>query len=420
MVDRRWAKWRRAIATAAVTLVLSASVAHADPESALPSPLDDVTVARIARQQRPEVIAARLRASAAAEQPKIVRALPDPMLMVSMDHLPFSFDGVDGSVTVQQDFPLSGVLGARGRAADADAERFRADARRTELDMSFEALDAFYMLAERRSTREVLDEQIAIVDELAAVARAHFASGQGMQADVLRLDNEHARLDSERNALGAEIAASEAMLNMTLGRAPAAPIPELAWPDALAEPGSPDALARSAIANRPELAAARAELAQADAEVDVMRSMYKPMAFVRAGPSYTMLEGPGVMAMVGVSVPVWREKLGAGVSEANAMESMAHADLEGTRRMVLARVASARQEVIAERTRVAALERDILPRARLVVESATGSFAAGQGPMVAVLDATRDLRDVRMETIAARARLGRAWALLRREIGEMQ
>ena len=35
-----------------------------------------------------------------------------------------------------------------------------------------------------------------------------------------------------------------------------------------------------------------------------MRDMYKPMATVRTGPAYTMAEGTGWMAMVGVSLPI--------------------------------------------------------------------------------------------------------------------
>ena len=276
--------------TAAVTvLILHTKATWAQPSEPLPSPLDAATVVRLARARRAEVQAARFRASAAAERPKIVRALPDPMLMVSLDHLPFSLDGFDGSVSVQQEFPLSGVLGARARAAEADAGRFRADARRTELDVEIDALAAFYLTAARRGTVPILDEQIAILEQLAIIARAHLGSGQGMQADVLRLDNERARLQAERAALIAETRAAEATLNAALARAVDAPVPELAWQDEVGEPAGVDALEQLALAGRPELDAARAERRRAVAEIDVMRSMYTPMALVRAGPAYSML-----------------------------------------------------------------------------------------------------------------------------------
>jgi outer membrane protein TolC len=341
------------------------------------------------------------------------------MLMVSLDHLPFSLDGFDGSVSIQQEFPLSGVLGARARAATADVGRFRADARRAELDVEIEALEAFYLIAERRGTGPILDEQITILGQLAIIARAHLGSGQGMQADVLRLDNERARLEAARAALVAETRAAEAMLNAALARAVEAPVPDLVWGDELRAPVGVDALARQALAGRPEIDAARAARRRADAEIDVMRSMYTPMAFVRAGPAYSMLEGPGAMAMVGVSLPIWRERLAAGVSEAQAMASMASADIDAMQRTIVGRVAVSREAVAALRTRLLALQNDVLPRARLVTESATGSFAGGQGSMLAVLDATRDLRDIRLQELMARVELGRAWAALRRETGEL-
>jgi outer membrane protein TolC len=276
------------------------------------------------------------------------------------------------------------------------------------------------MLGERRGLAPILDEQVALVEQLAAVARANLGAGQGMQADVLRLDNERARLDADRRALASEIRSAEAMLDAALARSPDAAVPELSWTDEVGEPPTLDALVQEGLSRRPELASARAERARALAEVEAMNSMYAPMALVRMGPAYTMADGPGVMAMVGVTVPIWRARLGAGVTEARSMVTMASADIEAMQRMIVGSIASARESVTAERTRLLALKNDILPRSRLVVESGVGSFAAGQGPMVAVLDAARDLRDVRMEELMVRVRLGTAWANLRRQTGELE
>jgi outer membrane protein TolC len=377
-------------------------------------------VIHLAHGRRPEIVGARARAFAAAQRPKIDSALPDPMVMVSMDHLPIPVMGVDGSITVQQEFPLSGVLGNRRRAAEAEAARWSADAQRVAQDVELEALEAYFMLGERRGLAPILDEQIALFDQLAAVARANLGSGQGMQADLLRLDNERARLEADRRALASDIRSAEAMLDAALARSPDGAVPELAWTDDVSEPPTLDSLVRQGLSRRPELASARAEHSRALAEVDAMQSMYSPMALVRAGPAYTMAEGPGVMAMVGVTVPIWRERLGAGVDEARSMVTMASADIEAMQRMIAGAIAAARESVLAERTRLLALRNDVLPRSRLVVESGIGSFAAGQGPMVAVLDAARDLRDVRMQELMVRARLGTAWAKLRRETADLE
>jgi outer membrane protein TolC len=410
---------------ACVGLIL-ASPAGAQPDEALPSPLDPATVVRLAHQRRPEIAGARARAAAAAQRPKIESALPDPMVAVEIQHLPIPVGGINGNVTIEQEFPLSAVLGNRRHAAEADAARWSADAHRVTQDVELEALDAYYMLAERRGLAPILDEQIALVDQLATIARVHLTAGQGMQADVLRLDNERARLEADRRALDAQIRGAEAMLDAALARSPDASVPSLSWTDETSEPPPVEGLVRDALARRPELAAARAEHTRALAEVDVMQSMYTPMAVVKAGPDYMSYmmpggwSGLGVMAMVGVSVPLWRDKLSSGVTEAQSMVTMASADIDAMQRMIAGSVAAARETVVAERARLLSVQRDILPRARLVVESAVASFGAGQGPMVAALDAARDLYDVRMQELMDRARLGTAWAKLRRETGDLQ
>jgi cobalt-zinc-cadmium efflux system outer membrane protein len=387
-------------------------------EDVLPSPLDVTTVVRLARERRAEVTAARARAAAAAERPKIVSALPDPMVAAQVDHVALDGHSIQGNVTVQQEFPLSHVRGNRERAAHADAERWRADVRRVAVDVELEALQAFFMLAERRESTVILEEQIAITEQLLVLTRAHYGAGQGTQSDVLRLENEAARFRSERRALDAEIRGAEAMLDTVLARDPSAPIPPLAWNDDVKDPPSLAALVGRAVATRPELAGVRAERRRALADVDVMKSMYSPMALVRAGPAYMTSDGPGIMVMVGVTVPIWRERLGAGVSEAESMAAAASAEISAMERMITGNIAVARENVLAERTRLLELREDILPRARQVVTSAMGSFGAGQGSLLGVLDSTRDLLEIRMQELTARARLSVAWAKVRRQAGE--
>lgn len=66
----------------------------------------------------------------------------------------------------------------------------------------------------------------------------------------------------------------------------------------------------------------------------VLRDMFRPMATIRTGPAYTMAEGRGWMAMVGLSLPIWRGKLHAGVAEAQAMRAMSEAELRAMTRMI--------------------------------------------------------------------------------------
>jgi outer membrane protein TolC len=209
------------------------------------------------------------------------------------------------------------------------------------------------------------------------------------------------------------------MLNASLGRDPDLPIPALAMP-VLTQPVASWSALKNALTARPELDAGRAEVARADADVQVMRDMYRPMATIRTGPAYTMAEGRGWMAMVGLNLPIWRGKLRAGVAEAEAMRAMAAADLRAMTRMVEGEAAAASSQLQAARDRQAALNADVLPRARMAIEPAVAGYASGQLPLVSVIEALQALWLVQSDLIAADTQLGVAWARLGRAIGSYE
>jgi outer membrane protein TolC len=232
----------------------------------------------------------------------------------------------------------------------------------------------------------LVNEQIAFARDVVSAADARYASGTGSQSDVLRAEVEVARLGAIARALAGEVRGREAMLNINLALNADNVVPPLA-PPALTQPVPSWSAIKAALTSRPELAAGRAEIARAEADVQVMRDMRRPMATVRTGPSYTMAEGRGWMAMVGLSLPIWRGKLRAGVAEAQAMHAMSEADLRAMTRMIEGDAAVAVSQLQAARDRQAALDTDVLPRARLAIEPAVASYASGQLPLVSVIEA---------------------------------
>lgn len=393
------------------------SAASAEGAAPLPSPLRLEQAVQLAREQRAEIAAARARARASAQRPAIVSALDDPEVSPSVDHLPFMLNGADASLSFEQRFPLSGIRGDRRRAAEADARRTTAEADKVQLDVELDATSAFLMLQERREMARVLEEQRALAEQMTRAATARYAAGTGPQADALRAQIEAARLDGQRRAAAAEIRAAEAMLNASLGRPAGAPVPPLEAPAQAAAPPEPEQVLAAALDARPELRAGTAEIDRAQAEVAAMQSMYAPMAMVRTGPSYTMTDGPGWMVMVGVSVPLWRDKLRSGVAEAEAMAEMARSDLAAMKRMVEGEAVSAREQVAASRERYLSLRDEVVPRAQQVIDPSLAGYASGQLPLVSVIEAAQALWMAQMELISAQFELGMARARLDRAMG---
>jgi len=410
---------RRFVFLLAVSAAVGPVAAGAQPASALPSPLGLADVIRLAGERRDEIEAARARSLAGEARPAIVSALDDPMIAPSLDHLPFKFDGADVSLTVQQTFPLSGVRGHRRSVALADLERLRAETSRTTLDVGVQAANAYLMVQERRRTQALVSEQLTFARDVVTAANARYASGTAPQSDVLRAEIEVARWEAVARSLVSEVRGAEAMLNASLARDVDSAVPRFA-PLAFAEPPSVRSVVDTAVTSRPELDAGRAAIARADAEVQVMRDMFRPMMTVRTGPAYTMTEGRGWMAMVGVSLPIWRSKLEAGVAEAEGMRAMAAADLRAMTRMIEGDAAVAVNRLQAALDRGDALVRDVLPRARMAIEPAVAGYTAGQLPLVSVIEAVQVFWLVQADLIAADTEVGQAWARLGRAIGSYE
>ena len=402
-----------------VWMTTSPSPAVAQTAPVLPSPLRLGDVLRVASERRDEIEAARARTRAGEARPTIVSALADPMISPSLDHLPFMLGGADVSFTVEQQIPLSGIRGHRRAAALADVDRLRAEASRTTLDVGLQAVNAFLMVQERRRSEALVAEQLAFARDVVGAANARYASGTAPQSDVLRAEVEVARLDALARALVNEVRGAEAMLNASLALEADSPVPPLA-PLAVAEPPPSWPVIKAVLTSRPELVAGRAEIARAQADVQVMQDMFRPMATIRTGPSYTMTDGRGWMAMVGLSVPIWRGKLRAGVAEAQAMRAMSEADLRAMTRMIEGDAAVALSRLQAARDRQRALASDVLPRARLAINPAVAGYTSGQLPLVSVIEAVQALWLVQADLITADTELGLAWARLGRAIGSYE
>lgn len=391
----------------------------------LPTPFTLAAAIRIARENRREIVAMSARAEALAQRPDIVGALEDPMLSPAVDHYPFSMmeedDGgrrYDWSIAVEQRFPLSRLLGHRRRAAQAEAKRALADVELAQLDVAVSAQRAFFMLHERRQMSLVIEQRVKLSRQLVDAASARYSSGTGTQADILRAEVEVARAQATQQSLVAEIRAAEAMLNASLGRAPEAGIPVFDYSVRRDEPPVPAWLRTQALGHRPELHAGAAEIERAAAEIDVMRAMYAPMATVRVGRASTMAEGPGAMLMFGVSLPIGRSRLRAGVAEAKAMERMAQAELQAMQLMVAGEAVQTRELVSAARIQVLMLESDVVPRAAASVDAALAGYRAAQGTLAAVIESARALWEVRAELVMAESALAEAWAKLIRASGQ--
>lgn len=375
----------------------------------------------IARELRAERRVAAARLDAARQRPAIVSSLDDPIIAPSIDHKPVDpMMKTDRSITFEQSFPLSNIRSHRRRAAEADVEKYQAEAGKNALKIEAEVAQAFFMLNERRKIAQTVAPQIALAEKLVKLAASRHAIGAALQADVLRLEIEEARLRNRLALLNSDGRAAETMLNTTLGRPAYSVVPALLTDgvfERLVRLPDFDVALETALNNRAELGVSKAEIARAKAEVDVMKAMYAPMAMVRVGMAETMTAGRGYMLMVGVSVPIWFGRLRAGVREAGAMASMAEADREGMLRMIHGDVAAALESLRGAAANYQTFQTDLLPRAERAVSPALAAYASGALPLSSVLETSKALWSVQEEAVMAEGMLALAWVRYQTAIG---
>lgn len=395
------------------------SAQRADPGQATRWNLAEVL--RRARAGRAEAQAARWRARAAAERPAQEAALGDPMLMLALDHLPFALDGVDASAVVEQRFPLSRERRFRGLIAGREAERAEAEAGRIVLELELRAAQAFALLQRERRLVRVQQQRVQLAAQLLVAARARYASGSlaGGQAELLRAELASERADLALALASAQVPIAETRLNVALGRAEATSVPEL---DAASETGpSPTAplpaLVARALRQRPELRAWRAERGRAGDGIALARTAGAPMAFVRGGPSYTMSDGPGVMLMLGLSLPLQRAGRRAALGEAEAREREARCELAAAERAVAGEVALAHARVGATAVELQRLRERLLPLARRSVSASLAGYAAGRLTLAEALEALVGVTDLELELVQVETRLALERARLARAVG---
>jgi outer membrane protein TolC len=368
--------------------------------SAQVAPAGDSLLARLTAEAlaaNPALAADQALARAAGARVRPAGALPDPMLSVGVMNLTlprFAFresDFTEVDVELSQEFPWPGTLGARTRAARADARRSEAGTAARKRDVVVRTAELYYRLRYVVTARGTLERQRALLATGVDISTARYATTTAPQSDPLqarvalaRLETEEADLTADEAELRAELTALRNISGAdSLSIEPIRPAEVLA----VRTHGTASALSDS-LAGHPRVLAREAAVEAADQNARVEA--------LGARPDFTFMTRYGARplgadffsAFVGIRVPLYAGRKQSRQAEAAQAETDAaraslaeeQASLAAEFRRTLAQVRSgeARLQLLVER---------VVPAADATTQATLRSYRVGRIEFLTVLAA---------------------------------
>jgi outer membrane protein TolC len=369
-------------------------------------------------ERNPGVAAAEARARAAAQRAPQVKALPDPVAsLTAFLETPETRTGPQRfSAGIFQGLPWFGKLALKEQAALFAAAAMGAEVEARRLKLITGARRLYYELGFLNRYEEITDEFLTHLLQHEEISRARYSTGVGLGQGVVKLQAEITRVENQLLDIEARRVELAAQLN-ALRDAPASSLlPQAVLPKAAEIQLDLDTLLAEALRLRPELAAADARISQAETLIRLAEKGYKPD--FKVGLTYTMVdprddtpgrlvppEGNGddiIGIQGGITLPVWRKKLAAGVDEAIALESSATEAKRDLVAKIQAAIGDLTQRVPLSWRQLRLVEDLLIVQAEEALQSAQAGYIAGTLNALDLLDAEHVLFEA--HTAVARAK----------------
>ena len=364
-----------------------------------------------ALERNPTVLEARARYRAARQRVPQVTALPDPVLSFTqaLRSVETRVGPQLNSVTLSQAFPWFGTLELRGRVALLEATALHHLYGAARRDIAAQVEETFYDLGYVDAALGLAREERSLLEHYETLATTRYATGQGLQQAVLRLQAEIAQAVNREHQLDRQRATLAARLNYLCDR-PAAEsvlaVPPLARP---AVEVDRERLHQMGDRNRQELLAASSLVEGGERAVELAEKNRRPSFTAsvgvtnvgRRGDAAGLLPPPpddgrnAVTVSLGLSLPLWSAKHRAGIEQAAD-------DLEA-RLQQRAAARSAMEMAVEEAViRLETLDRQLdlldtvlIPQTEEALRATETAYQTGQLGVLDLLDSERTLIDIR-------------------------
>jgi len=384
-----------------------------------------------AMERNPQLIAAYHSVAAQAEVIPQVTSLKDPMLTNNIwpiaERSPQTLMGrMPYGMMVSQELPWFGKLRVKGEVAQQEVQMAVARLAQAELQVIEEVHLAYYELYFNQRAIEITRENRQLLEDLLQIAEARYRTGDTSQQDIIRAQVEVDRVDERLITLRQSLDQWQADLAQLLHIHPDSKPEALTALQPSSVPREIDRLYDLATGCRPELQEQMAAIVREQRNVELARLDYYPD--VNVGLMWDVMTTDRALApnadgmdnlgfVVGMNVPIWRNRLQAGVNEAQQRVAQSarqyDATLDETFRQIRRRMVQARSQ----EEQIRLYRENIIPRSQQTLEISIADYRVGQVSFLQLLDNWMQLLTLEVQLARLEADLRQTLASLERSVG---
>ena len=391
-----------------------------------------------AELHNPGIAAAKQFSLAAQQEPAVSGAWPEPQVSYAhfIETLETRVGPQEYRASLVQRIPWFGSLGAARSAAEARAEKTVAQEDASRQRLFHDVKRTYYDLHFTAMAIDVINRQVALLDQLLEVARTRYTTGRGSQAALLRLQMRSQELEDAVDRRWDEWDSHRARMNALLGGVVVATgIP----------PGGADASVRSAFplppvdypallralgSVTPEANPALEQIAALERESEALVRLAEKRTYpdLTVGVQYlatgdaldpTMPDSgkdPWLLS-VSMELPLWWGQHRAAREKARAQRRARQLQWQDETNRLSAEIEEARNRLRTQQRSIELFESSLLPLAEQATDVTVRDYSGGRVSYVEVIDAQQAQLALELELARARADRGQSLAHLERLLG---
>jgi len=361
-----------------------------------------------ALENNPEILAAKKRGEVYREKVPQSWALEDPMLGLGVVNLPtnLSFREEDMTmkeISISQKFPFPGKRPLMREMAEKEADAVSVEIDDRANRVIKEVKTAYFDLSHVYRAKEVTQRNKQIFETLSKIAETRYATGEGIQQDVLKAHVEISRMADDLIMLDQKRVALEAKLNSLLNR------------DGDVSMGEPedlifkmfaftlDELQKMALDSNPTLKAMKTMIEAKEKAHGLARLDYYPdftfkFAYGQRDNGPEMNRRDMLTGMVEMNIPLFFEsKQSHKVAETLADIQTFHAQYRAMKNEVFYMVASMASMLQRTERQLELYKTGIIPQASMQIKSALSAYTVNKIDFMTLLDSQMTLYRYELE-----------------------